>query len=54
MAEKKTSKYIRIYGSTLPDLAKKYNVSAYYLLTLHFKGELNAFIEEQEKVEALK
>jgi len=46
---KKTSKYIRIYGSTLPQLAKKYDVSAYYLYTLHLKGELHAFIEEQEK-----
>ena len=30
-------------------LAKKYDVSAYYLYTLHLKGELHAFIEEQEK-----
>lgn len=49
MVDKKTSKYIRIYGSILPQLAKKYDVSAYYLYTLHLKGELHAFIEEQEK-----
>jgi len=51
MADKKTSKYIRIYGSTLPNLAEKYDVSAYYLYTLHLKGELHTFIEEQNKKE---
>jgi len=56
MGKAKTSKFIREYGLTLPELAEKYDLSTYYLYTLHLKGELHAFIEEQEKekVEALK
>jgi len=49
MSGKQTSKYIRLYGATLIQLGERYNVSAYYLYTLHLKGELHQFIEDQEK-----
>lgn len=52
MAKKKTSKYLREYNMTIPEMAKKYNVSNYYIVTLHLKGELHQFIEEQEKEKA--
>ena len=48
----RTSKFIREYGMTLERLAKKYNMSATYLRTLHDKGDLHRFIEEQEKEKA--
>ncbi len=48
----KTSKFIRMYGLTLPKLAEKYNMTNWYIYTLHLKGELHAFIEEQEKEKA--
>ncbi len=49
MGKAKTSKFIREYGLTLPELAEKYIGSTYYFYTLHLKGELHAFIAEQEK-----
>ncbi len=52
MSNKKTSKFIREYKSTLQQLADKYDLSIYYLYTLHLKGELHAFIAEQEKEKA--
>ena len=45
----KTSKFIREYGLTLPELAEKYDVSTYYLYILHQRSELHRFIEDQEK-----
>lgn len=51
MATKKTSKFIRAYKSTLQQLADRYDLSIYYLYTLHLKGELHGFIEEQGKAE---
>lgn len=45
----KTSRFIREYGLTLHQIATKYNMNSGYLYTLHLKGELHAFIEEQEK-----
>lgn len=44
----KTSKFLREYGSTIQQLADKYDLSIYYLYTLHLKGELHKFIKEQE------
>ena len=46
-----TSKFIREYGMTLHQIAEKYNQKSGYLYLLHLKGELHAFIEEQDKVE---
>ena len=46
----KTSKFIREYGMTIPRLAEKYNMSNWYIYSLHLKGELHQFIGEQEKV----
>ncbi len=55
MGKAKTSKFIREYGLTLPELAEKYIGSTYYFYTLHLKGELHQFIAEQksnkEKIE---
>ena len=51
MGKAKTSKFIREYGLTLPELVEKYDGSTYYFYTLHLKGELRAFIEDQEKKE---
>lgn len=51
----KTSKFLREYGATIQQLADKYNLSIYYLYTLHLKGELHQFIEDQaakQKVES--
>jgi len=48
----KTSKFIREYKSTLEQLSEKYDLSIYYLYTLHLKGELHAYIKEQEKEKA--
>ncbi len=45
----KTSKFIREYGITLKKLADKYAMSSGYVYLLHLKGELRAFIAEQEK-----
>ena len=53
MGKAKTSKFIREYGLTLPGLAKKYDVSTYYLYILHQRGELHQFIEEKEAQEKL-
>ncbi len=49
MGKAKTSKFIRMYNLTLPELAKKYDLSTYYIYTLHLKGELYKFILEQKK-----
>ena len=49
MGKAKTSKFIREYGLTLPELAEKYDVSTYYLYILHQRSELHRFIEDQEK-----
>jgi len=48
MGKAKTSKFIREYGMTLPQLAERYNVSTYFLYILHQRGELHDFIKEQE------
>ena len=49
MGKAKTSKFIREYGLTLPELAEKHGVSTYYLYILHQRSELHQFIEDQEK-----
>ena len=45
---KTTSKFIREYGATLADLARKYNSTYGYLYILHQRGELHQFIDDQE------
>lgn len=51
MRKNKTSKYIREYGLTIQEMSEKYNLSMHYLYLLHIKGELHAFIAEQESKE---
>jgi len=48
----KTSKFLREYGKSLKQMSEKYDLSIYYLYTLHLKGELHNFITEQDKKEA--
>ena len=55
MGKANTSKFIREYGATLQQLAKKYKLSTTYLRMLDIQGELHNFIEEQaakQKVES--
>ena len=46
---KRTSKFIREYGMTLQQMSDKYRFSTLYIWSLHQRGELHQFIEEQEK-----
>ena len=46
---KTTSKFIREYGMTMRRLSQKYKTTYGYLYILHQRGELHAFIEDQEK-----
>ncbi len=48
---RRTSKFIREYGSTMYVLADRYNVNHSYIWILHQRGELHAFIDEQDKKE---
>ena len=47
----KTSKYIREYGMTLREIANKYGGTGAAYRYMHQRGELRAFIDEQEKKE---
>jgi len=52
MRKTRTSKFIREYGMTLQRLADKYGFSIIFIRDLHQRGELHAFIAEQERQKA--
>jgi len=45
----KTSKFIREYGMTLVQIAKKYNMSTSYIRILHLQDELHDKEQESKR-----
>ncbi len=44
-----TSKYIRLYGMTMKQIAEKYGASSYYYYHLHREGKLKDFLQRAER-----